>query len=48
MFSKIRLSNSLKGLENKETRQVFTPAVCIGDAYLANYELLFNDILMNK
>ena len=25
-------SNSLKALENKEKRQVFIPAVCIGDA----------------
>ena len=43
-FSKIRLSNSLKGLVNKAKRQVFIPAVCIGDAYLAVYELNFMKI----
>ena len=30
-FSKIQHSNSRKGLVNKAKRQVFIPAVCIGD-----------------
>ena len=30
-FLKLQHSNSLKGLENKEKRQVFIPAACIGD-----------------
>ena len=30
-FSKNEHSNLLKGLENKEKRQVFIPTVCIGD-----------------
>ena len=30
-FSKNKHSNSLKALENKEKRQVFIPAACIGE-----------------
>ena len=30
-FSKNEHSNSLKALKNKEKRQVFIPAACIGD-----------------
>lgn len=30
-FLKLQHSNSLKALENKEKRQFFIPAACIGD-----------------
>ena len=35
------IPNSLKGLEIKEKAGIFQPAVCIGDAYFAVYELIY-------
>ena len=42
-FSKNKDSNSLKGLEIKEKRQVFIPTVCIGE--LDSNELARNSVI---